>query len=151
MKDSISYTGSNPVLTTKNKNMEKKLDYLYPFHLFDDDGYPTEESLHYIRNWGSEVIDGELVYGKFFDNTDYTELLNYIKELWYYDYGYKEEDGMFELHTIGWSGNESIIAELENTIFWMLKFRAYSTGGHYYFRLNKDSGLDWEIVKKNEN
>jgi len=63
--------------------MEKKLDYLYPFHLFDEDGYPTEESLQYIRNWGSEKIDGELVYGKFFDNTDYTELLNYIKELWH--------------------------------------------------------------------
>ena len=128
--------------------MENKLDYLYPFHLLDEDGYPTDEALKYIRNWGSEKINGELVYGKFFDNTDYTELLDYIKELWYYDYGYKEEDGMLELHTIGWSGNESIIAELENTIFWMLKFRAYSTGGHYYFRLNKDSGLDWDVVKK---
>ena len=69
--------------------MEKKLDYLYPFHFLDEDGYPTEEALSYIRNWGSEKIDGELVYGKFFDNADYTELLNYIKELWYYDYGYK--------------------------------------------------------------
>ena len=54
---------------------------------------------------------------------------------------------MVELHTIGWSGNESIIAELENTIFWMLKFRAYSTGGHYYFRLNKNSEMDWDVVK----
>jgi hypothetical protein len=129
--------------------MENKLDYLYPFHLLDEEGYPTDEALKYIRNWSSERIGGELVYGKFFDNTDYTDLLDYIKQIWYYGSdAYNEEDGMFELHTVGWSGNESIISELENTIFWMLKFRAYSTGGHYYFRLNRECGYDWSVVKK---
>ena len=129
--------------------MENKLDYLYPFHLLDEEGYPTDEALKYFRNWGSEKIDGELVFGKFFNNTDYTDLLDYIKQLWYYGSdAYNKEDGMFELHTGGWSGNESIIEELKNTSFWLIKFRAYSCGGHYYFRLNRECGYDWTVVKK---
>jgi hypothetical protein len=113
------------------------------------DGYPTDEALKYIRNWGSEKIGDELVFGKFFNNTDYTDLLDYIKGLWTYGSdAYNEEDGMFELHTCGWSGNESIIEELKNTSFWLIKFRAYSVGGHYYFRLNRDCGYDWGVVKK---
>ena len=129
--------------------MENELDYIYPFHLLDDDGYPTDEALKYIRNWGSEKVGDELVFGKFFNNTDYTDLLDYIKVLWTYGSdAYNEEDGMFELHTCGWSGNESIIEELKNTSFWLIKFRAYSAGGHYYFRLNRDCGHDWGVVKK---
>ena len=36
--------------------MEKQLEYPYPNELFDTDGYPTEEALNYIKNWGNEKI-----------------------------------------------------------------------------------------------
>ena len=130
--------------------MEEKLDYPYPEELFDVDGYPTEEALNYIRNWGSEKNEekNELVFGKFFSSSNTSELIEYVKSLWNYgDYAYKEEDGLFELHTFGWSGNESIVYELKNTILWMMKLRVHQTGGHYYFKLDKDSDYDWEVTK----
>jgi hypothetical protein len=130
--------------------MEKVLDYPYPEELFDADGYPTDEALSYIRNWGSEKNEekNELVFGKFFSSSNTSELIEYVKSLWNYgDYAYKEEDGLFELHTLGWSGNESIVYELKNTILWMMKLRAHQVGGHYYFKIDKDSDYDWEVTK----
>jgi hypothetical protein len=129
--------------------MEKQLEYPYPKELFDADGYPTDEALEYIRNWGYEKEGDEMVFGKFFSSGNYDELIEYVKGLWNYgEHAYKHEDGMFELHTIGWSGNESIIYELKNTILWSMKFRAQLSGGHYYFRLDSKCGYDWNVVKE---
>ncbi len=129
--------------------MEKQLEYPYPNELFDADGYPTDEALEYIRNWGYEREGDELVFGKFFGSDSCDELIEYVKGLWNYgEHAYKLEDGMFELHTLGWSGNESIIYELKNTILWSMKFRAQLSGGHYYFRLDSKCGYDWNVVKE---
>ena len=128
----------------------KIVSYPYPKKLHDDEGYPTQEALDYIKNWGYETIDGEIVFGEYFmvtAVTDYTALVAYLKSLWYYDDGIVEEDGMLEIHTFGWSGNEDIIHVLKNTVLWTLKHRATQTGGHYYFRLNDKSGKDWSVEK----
>ena len=128
--------------------MEKILDYPFPEELFDDAGYPTEEALNYIKNWSHNVENGEVSVGKFFGADNQSELIEFVKSLWNYgDYAYKEEDGLFELHTLGWSGNESIIYELKQTIFWMMRLRARFAGGHYYFELDRNSDYEWDIVK----
>lgn len=130
--------------------MEELFDYPYPEELFDKDGYPTDEALNYINNWGyKEKEDGSgLVFGKYTSSGNYQELVDFVKALWCYgENAYEQKDGLFELHTLGWSGNESIIRELKNTIFWTMKWRVTSVGGHYYFRMDNNSELDWDVIK----
>lgn len=116
-------------------------------NLLDEHGYPTNEALHYINNW-QFICD----YGA--DDTkighlcsDYQGLIDYIKRIWYYDDCIYEEDGLVEIHTGGWSGNEDIIHELKKTQFWMLRFLAQRTGGHYYFKMDSDTEWDYVITK----
>mgnify|MGYP003325634834 FL=1 len=122
----------------------------YPKHLHDEHGYPTDEALDYIKNWS--IIHGQMdsKKGSKCGKGLYDELIAYIKELWTYNDAIEYEDGMLELHTMGWSGNESIIEELRNTDLWLLKFRAHLSGGHYYFKLHNDMDLDWWVVKSKD-
>ena len=104
-------------------------------NLLDEHGYPTIEALDYIKNWqiiwdhdSNETKMGHL-------RNDYQALIDYVKSIWYYDDAINQEDGLVEIHTVGWSGNEEIIEELKKTQFWMMKHQATQTGGHYYFLL----------------
>jgi hypothetical protein len=126
---------------------EKLLDYPYPDKLLDEDGYPTTEALLYIRNWGTETVDGDYRFGKWFTTPEMHPLIDYIKSIYTYDDAIREQDGLLEIHTFGWSGNEEIIYELKKTSLWMFKFVAQQTGGHYYFCLDSDSEYTWSVEK----
>ena len=132
--------------------MSDTVSWKYPEELFDGDGYPTEEALDYIKNWGLQWRQLEKPkQGEFFGKNKYEELISYIKDLWWYgDDGVVYEDGLLELHTMGWSGNEEIIAELKHTDLWLTKFRAKSAGGHYFFKIDAESEYDWHIVKSKD-
>jgi hypothetical protein len=109
----------------------------YPEELFDEHGYPTEEALNYIDNWGSREVDGKLFYGEKFVVHNYEELIEYVLSIWTYGKDALIWDGkLLEIHTLGWSGNEEILPRLKNTALWLLKFRAQEAGGHYYFNVN---------------
>ena len=87
--------------------------------------YPTEEQLEKIRTWDCQDLDGLIEY---LGNEDYG--------VWHWpDWGVqKNEDGPWELHTGGWSGNEEIIDVMrENYMWWMLNWYSSRRGGHYVF------------------
>lgn len=98
----------------------------------DNDGYPTEEYLEYIKNY---------------DCKDIPAFLEELESAWAYNgfilskvYKYKGWHGRkqrtLELHTAGWSGNESIIDALSsNFIFWSMYWWKTYRGGHYYFQI----------------
>lgn len=135
--------------------MSNTVSYQYPKELFDDEGYPTSESLDYIKNWSVMIglYDDMLKNGQFFGKEKYDMLISYLEELWWGDLIYYE-DGLLELHTGGWSGNEEIISELKHTDMWMHKFRCNESGGHYFFKIDSDSDFDWQVIKyrtKDEN
>jgi hypothetical protein len=97
-----------------------------------NDIYPTEEELDKIRNY--DTIKDSI-----------EEFINFLKEKWEYadcgyftrNYSYNEIE--LELHTGGWSGNEDIIAALqENRLFWMFYWQKSERGGHYYFKIPMD-------------
>jgi hypothetical protein len=97
--------------------------------MHDDDGYPTEEFLKWIENY--DII-----------KNDVYELINVIMLAWNHgDLGYKltrtyNKYRKLELHTLGWSGNESIIRALErNELFFLAYWRISEVGGHFYFRI----------------
>lgn len=88
---------------------------------FDKDGYPTEETLQFIQDY---------------KDLNWQSLIDFILAAWYWlDYA-KWEPPDLELHTGGWSGNESIISALqENFVFWGLHWMKSERGGHFYFRV----------------
>ena len=92
-----------------------------PEPTFDKDGYPTESTLDLIRQWSFGDLRG---------------LAEFVCEAWQYD-DYANIDGdKMELHTGGWSGNESLIEALQdNTMFWMRCWMKSERGGHFWFEL----------------
>lgn len=109
---------------------------LTPDNQIDEDGYPTEELLQFIREY-------DLV------KEDVYDLIDILFSNWYHgNYGYELKgaytDKLFhkryrtlELHTLGRSGNASIIDALkENELFFDLYWRKTEVGGHYYFRIS---------------
>ncbi len=110
----------------------------------DNEGYPEQEELDLIENW---------------DYKDFLGLLDYLEERWAYaDFGFKRywsTDDIqnmpiikLELHTAGWSGNESLIeALLSNKMFKMLWYTQWRRGGHFYFEINPYA-CGWQLVSK---
>lgn len=102
----------------------------YSFSL-DEDGYPTEEFLKFLREYTYDVMP-------------ILDVLQIIKENWMYpDWGFKlgnkrKGEYKLELHTGGWSGNEDTMeAILSNVYFRHFRMYYYKwlTGGHYYFKV----------------
>jgi hypothetical protein len=114
---------------------------LYQLDPLDEDGYPTEKVLEYIKRWHFH---------------DARSMFEYIKQLWQYgldgywteeivtkdDYNgleYDEPRLRYIISTAGWSGNESIIRAMqENSFMWDLNWVQSRRGGHYIFELRND-------------
>lgn len=95
------------------------------FDVLDDDGYPTDEFLNHVAAWDFRK--------------GHDSLLQYaMKGHIYPNYRSRVvEDGraVWRISTGGWSGNESILAALqENRMFWMVCWQESRRGGHYVFR-----------------
>jgi hypothetical protein len=98
---------------------------------WDSDGYPTEESLEQLR----KAIDNknfqkatEIFYEALKENfysdacrLEQTEVRGEVINVWAY-------------HTVGWSGNESIINVLKDAWLFGWLLERYDSGGHYYFK-----------------
>ncbi len=96
---------------------------------FDSDGYPTEETLQFIK--------------KYQDIHNLRFLAEFIVKAWYWpDYAkWDDKSEVFpstlELHTGGWSGNEILISALQESesLFWTFYWQKSERGGHYYFEI----------------
>ena len=95
--------------------------------------YPTNAELRTICNWTGT----------------FKGLWEYVVELWHWpDWGVKVEVGetfdKLELHTGGWSGNESIMYALERSksMFYQYFATEWHRGGHYFFEVQHDL-WDW--------
>jgi hypothetical protein len=87
----------------------------------DEDGYPTESLLEYVRTYPLIEKGPE-------------ELLRVLESNWYFgDWGFEHSGDLLELHTGGWSGNEEMIRALKENFFWNLYWESSRRGGHYYF------------------
>lgn len=119
----------------------------------DKDGYPTEEALKEIRKWA--IGTDQDVTG----NPAIRRMVDFIESIWWANaWGFTVRKGIgdvekdvdiLELHTGGWSGNEEIIGELQQTFFWMFYWQCSIRGGHYYFHLPLGVFTKEEINEKN--
>lgn len=91
---------------------------------FDEDGYPTDQTLAAIKKWAWE---------------DPVGLLKFVQRAWRYPEGFRVSDGYYRIATGGWSGNESLMAALEeNTVFWSLCWVRSKRGGYYEFEIPRN-------------
>lgn len=84
--------------------------------------YPCEHDLKLIREWSGDDPAG---------------WLTFIRGIWWMpDWGWSIEDDAHCVSTGGWSGNESIIAAMEDNVsLWFLTWESTRRGGHYEFRV----------------
>ena len=116
-----------------------KIAILLEEELLDDDGYPTDAALEIVRLWHWSDTKGwfEFVKSIWFD---------FVKSKWHlnawgwseglepHDYLNNPEVYRYHISTGGWSGNESIIAAMqENDMLWSLTWVQGRRGGHYIF------------------
>ena len=97
--------------------------------LFDDDGYPTDAALRKI-----ELFRGTPA-----------ELIEYLKPLWWSDLITVEQAlrwgrpiTRLTLTTGGWSGNESIMGALSDTMFQTLFWQESQRGGRSVYEINAE-------------
>lgn len=114
-----------------------RIDTLLKEDMLDDDGYPSEAALEIVRIWPF--------------HGDSREWFDFIKSsiLWAPDWGWHEGKEShdcdadkkvyrYNISTGGWSGNESIIREMEsNSMMWHLHWVQSRRGGHYIFELRE--------------
>jgi len=103
----------------------------------DRNGYPTEAELKEV---GIHPLDTK---------DDIEDFIDFLKEIWWEPEGGVRLNSRgknilkIELHTHGWSGNESIVEEMSSSclanMFWIRFWRCTMRGGHYYFRINLDT------------
>jgi hypothetical protein len=95
----------------------------------DDNGYPTKDELQYIGTCHAEWLEkGHL--------SSIEKLLVHLQKIWNWpEWGFVRTYDALELHTGGWSGNETIIEELQKTCLWWLFWQKTTRGGHYFFDL----------------
>lgn len=80
-----------------------------------------------------------------------TEAFELFKELYDTHYGSIEEDeNLISIHTGGWSENEWLIDEFQETAWWFLNHQITARGGHYYFNTDIHCDKEWHIVNRSE-
>lgn len=99
-----------------------------PEVFLDDDNYPTEEYLKFLKDYTTEL--------------PIMDVVNIICDNWVYNSYklYRKYNGFIklELHTSGWSGNEEVIREIINNSYlshFNMQYYKWYTGGHYYFKI----------------
>ena len=114
---------------------KERTDDLMNEDLLDEDGYPTFAALEIIRTW------------HWSDSRGWFE---FIKSIWYMaswgwsereaDHEYRKDEKVYvyNISTAGWSGNESIIREMQKCdMMWHLNWVQSRRGGHYIFELKE--------------
>lgn len=126
-----------------SSELSKTVAYPFPDQLLDQDGYPTEAALLYLRNWSffTDEETKELCFGVYFSDWEkQDQLIEFLRSIWYFsDMGFTYNHPYLEISTFGWSGNEEVIEALKNTNLWISRLEAHITGGHYFFRLDSNA------------
>ena len=100
----------------------------------DEDGYPSDQALDMIETWDYNDVGG---WFKFIEN------IWHLRSWGWTEHRQAQLDSAdkieYHISTAGWSGNESIIAAMQqNQILWSYTWVQSRRGGHYIFEINSD-------------
>jgi len=136
-KDLKFTTAADYMEVMLNEKMRSKIiidELLETKDMLDEDGYPSDAALEIVRTWHW---------------TDSKGWFDFIKTIWWSsDWGWKEGEAIddvsgeksycYYISTGGWSGNESIIREMQKCpMGWHLNWLQSRRGGHYIFQLRE--------------
>lgn len=97
--------------------------------MLDDDGYPSEYALEVMSSFVGSPH----------------QLVDLIRHLWHWDYVRVRPpwNGVIEVQLVtgGWSGNESVVTALEDTMFHFRWWDSSHRGGLHVYKINV---RDWE-------
>lgn len=80
------------------------------------------------------------------------EAFELFKSVYDCNYGsIEEDDNLIAIHTGGWSDNEALIEQFDQTAWWWIHHKITAKGGHYYFDTDYQSEKKWEITKNQNN
>ena len=113
-----------------------------PEELIDNDGYPTDEALEHIQTFTGST----------------EELVAYVRSLMHNGSSSLEDftnasgrpEKRLTLVTGGWSGCESVIATLRETMFHVLFWESSNRGGKHTFTITPDQWamrLPWSLQR----
>ena len=72
-----------------------------------------------------------------------------FKKMYNTHYGTIKEDGnLISIHTGGWSDNEELINEFQETGWWFQHHEITTRGGHYYFNTDMYADKEWITIPK---
>lgn len=92
----------------------------------DQDGYPTERELEAIALVPLDDFEG---------------MIDIVEKLWRGNQWERDRgSGLWRLSTYGWSGNETIISEMQANTFWWLRYWYMSRRGGYYEFIDGSKG-----------
>lgn len=99
-----------------------------PDELIDDDGYPTDEALNHLRTFNG-TAEAMVAYVRSLMHNGRSMLEDYTD-----DYGRPEK--RLTLITGGWSGCESVVSTLNQTMFHMMFWESSFRGGKHTYTLS---------------
>ena len=106
-----------------------------PEPTFDADGYPTDATLDRIRTWPIDTMGAAAA------AMDFAGLAWSYPDCWSCEERWDDPDWpshpkrVYRFSTVGWSGNESIVAAIEaNQMLQMIGAWSWRRGGHYEYR-----------------
>lgn len=108
---------------------------------FDRDGYPTDKSLRTIIKWTCHWEGTDI-------HVAQRPLLEAVVEAWEYPESAQEvRPGVFTFATGGWSGNEDLMAALENNALIRACWdKLYLPGGLYVFCIGPEGKSEYETI-----
>ncbi|QOT19622.1 hypothetical protein [Paenarthrobacter sp. YJN-5] len=112
-----------------------------PDELIDDDGYPTDEALNHLRTFNG-TAEEMVAYVRSLMHNGRSMLEDYTN-----DYGRPEK--RLTLITGGWSGCESVIGTLSETMFHLMFWESSHRGGKHTFNFSQaqwEMSLHWGIA-----
>lgn len=106
-------------------------------HLLDDDGYPTDETLAMLESFTGtpheyvDLIASIWAYGgpSVTDETDWLDRA--VKHVHFV--------------TSGWSGNESVVGVMHDSMFWFAFWEMSQRGGAYTFNVPVSAWDAWQL------
>lgn len=109
----------------------------------DQHGYPTRQEIRKLEKIAKPFPKGKLPHDL---NKASLDVIEHLESIWHWpEWGFVKKYGRtsfftkkcikLELHTGGWSGNETIIGVLELSWFWHFWWVKSVRGGHYYFEI----------------
>jgi hypothetical protein len=132
----------NEFIAQEAEKFKKAKEALDNGDALDDDGYPTQEALDVIEKWVDFTEKGKREWFEFINSIWHLKSWGWSSGEATDEHDNRRKITLFEISTAGWSGNESIIAAMQQNFLWTITWVQSRRGGHYTFEIQHEEEDD---------